>query len=158
MDPDIDVFTKNYDYDLKYRSNREELAKQIYDDKPRKITNDGTDKILNQWQTNTFSKIFSQLDSDQDNIISCYNVNTSALSKELNQIISPIVQEMKQENETLTQEEFVKAMYHLYEVRSYIILSYLTTMIERLCYIITRKKEPNTAALTIIAMLVKHQK
>jgi transcription initiation factor IIE alpha subunit len=93
------------------------LARKYNEDKSFRITNGGTDKILYQLQTNTFKRIFRELDSDQDDIISCYNVNCNSLTKDLARIINPIIKEMKMENETLNENEFVKAMYHLYDVK-----------------------------------------
>jgi hypothetical protein len=98
------------------------LARKYNQDRPVKVVSTGynSDRILNQWQTNTFAKIFKELDSDQDDIISCYNVNQGSLSKDLKRIIHPIINELKQDNESLNEDEFVKAMCHLYEVHTFI--------------------------------------
>jgi hypothetical protein len=114
---DVDVFTRNYECDNKYKANKEELAKKYYDNSSFRITNGGTtDKILSQWQNETYTRLFRQLDSDQDNLISCFNINLNGVSKDILKIIDPIIKEMKQENESLNEDEFVKAMYHLYDV------------------------------------------
>jgi hypothetical protein len=77
----------------------------------------------------TFVKLFNELDSDQDNIISRYCCNINNLDKKLINIINPILTELKQENETLNKEEFIKTMHHLFEIlnmndRNYILQYY----------------------------------
>jgi hypothetical protein len=77
----------------------------------------------------TFAKLFDELDSDQDNIISRYCFNLNSLDKIMINIINPIIIELKQENETLNKDEFIKTMHHLFEIlnmndRNYILQYY----------------------------------
>lgn len=110
-----------YDYANKYNNNKEELSKKYNDEyntmsnKPPIFQNE-TDNIFNKLKEETFIKLFKDLDSDYDDIISSCNVKTKHLPQEINKIIYPLITELRDENETLNKDEFVRAMYHLFEV------------------------------------------
>ena len=59
--------------------------------------------------------MFNLLDSDQDNLITSFSINLNNIPKTILKIIEPLLIELKEDNQTLNQEEFIKAMYKLFE-------------------------------------------
>ena len=107
---------KNYQYANKYRQNREELLKKYSSDSgPVKVTNNSED-IYNKLKEETFADIFKDLDKDGDDKITIININVENLPQEILNILKPIVEELRDEDESLTCTEFVRAMHHLFEV------------------------------------------
>jgi hypothetical protein len=115
-----DVFQSNYEYANKYNQNRENLKSNYEQDYiiknlPQR-TFEKSENIYNKIKTDKYKRIFKLLDSDQDDYISIQNINLKSLPKEIRRIIDPIIVELKEENENLNEEEFVRAMEHLYHV------------------------------------------
>jgi hypothetical protein len=114
------IFNYLYSFANKYNSNkvnREEEnmnnLKKISESKH--VTND-SEYIYQKMKTDTFIKIFKLLDSDCDGIISMYNMDMKKLPASVSKILQPIFKELKEEEETLNEEEFTRACEHLYEV------------------------------------------
>ncbi len=85
--------------------------------------------MLHKIKQQSFARLFDELDSDQDNLISRYCLNINALDMTMKNILNPIITELKQENETLNKDEFIKTMCHMYEMlnmddRNYLISYY----------------------------------
>ena len=55
------------------------------------------------------------MDSDQDGIISGINISINKIPKKIINIIEPLLFELKEENQTLNQDEFILAMGKLFE-------------------------------------------
>ena len=66
-------------------------------------------------QTEVFCNLFNDLDSDQDNIISNYHINTKKLDSNILSIISPLLTEIKENNISLNKNKFIQAMNQLYK-------------------------------------------
>jgi hypothetical protein len=105
-----------YNYKEKYKQNLNNLSSKYNKDLKYNYCDKGTNILITKMKDEVFGKIYNILDSDQDNIISGLNHNIKDIDRQMKRIINPILLELKEENETLTREEFVKAMTHLYEV------------------------------------------
>ena len=76
--------------------------------------------IINNKKLQCFKKIFKLLDSDDnDGKITYKNINIKSVPKDIKNILEPIFTEMKDENETLTESEFVFVCDKLYESLKY---------------------------------------
>ena len=62
---------------------------------------------------NIFSKIFKELDSDEDNLIMPININLNNLKDEIKRIINLLIEELREDNHTLEENEFIDAMNKL---------------------------------------------
>ncbi len=118
-----------YNQKDKYKRNKDILSSKYRSNEKPKLTNPNSDIMLCKMKEQSFARLFEELDSDQDNLISRYCVNTNEIDKTMKNIINPIITELKQENETLNKEEFIKTMCHMYEMlnmedRNYLISYY----------------------------------
>ena len=75
--------------------------------------------IIQQKKMTIARDLFKLLDNDEDGIISRIYVDTRKISKDILKLILPIIKELKNENETLTENEFVNACLHLYQYLNY---------------------------------------
>ena len=111
----IDHYTKLYLYGKKYEQEKNFLAEKFYQEqnKPPQIS-DSTQEIINKKKEKCFKQIFRVLDSDEDNQISSTHMNLSKLPKNIYKILEPIFSELKEENETLNEVEFIFVCEQLY--------------------------------------------
>lgn len=124
----LNVFDRNYNYANQYKQNRIKLS-SLYNTAisfntkqhqsqttPNVIVspNTNTNKIITRVQCIAFSNLFKLLDNDDDGIISAMNMNTKALSHDVYRIIEPIINELKEEEYKLTENEFINVMFNLY--------------------------------------------
>ena len=114
---DIDIFNKNYLYWEKYNLNKKNLYNKFYQKKaePKIYSKLMSEKIINETNRKTFCNLFNLLDSDQDNLITSFSINLNNIPKTILKIIEHLLIELKEDNQTLNQEEFIKAMYKLFE-------------------------------------------
>ncbi len=82
-------------------------------------TNILSNDIFENKKLNSVKKIFKILDKDQDGIISKFSIYTKGLENKILKIISPIIEELKEENESLSEKEFVIACMRLYDMLCY---------------------------------------
>jgi hypothetical protein len=82
-------------------------------------------QIVTQAKINAFIKIFSRLDSDQDNQISLDHINLESLPLQTLRILKPIFSELEDMAESISREEFIDACERLYYVsaQSFILIS-----------------------------------
>ena len=115
----IDVFNKNYSYYKKYNFNKIQLIKKYYKDNDinsNKICpKEKTEKLLNDLYSKVFTKLFNDLDSDQDNLITSLSINTNDIPDYILKILKPILKELKDDNQTLNCEEFILVMIRLFD-------------------------------------------
>ena len=114
----IDVFNKNYLYYKKYDSNKEKLYNKYYynhTNEPHIYSKVQSDKLLNEANHKAFCNLFKELDSDQDNLITSLNINLSNIPDNILKILEPLLIELKEDNQTLNQDEFIRAMNRLFE-------------------------------------------
>lgn len=115
------IFNNLYSYAQKFSKNKYERQKELQTSIKKAsgsihTTND-SEIILMKKKEEIFKKIFRILDSDQDNQISSVNIDLKRIPTNISSILNPIISELKEENETLNENEFVRACEHLYEVR-----------------------------------------
>jgi len=82
-------------------------------------TSNNSYNIFLNLKENCFKFIFKILDSDNDNLISAFYLNKKDLPDNINRVLAPIFAELKVDNETLNETEFIKAMQHLFEMLTY---------------------------------------
>lgn len=75
--------------------------------------------IINNVKISVFKRLFNLLNKDGDNVISGFNINLRKLPPTILNVLDPIIKELKQDEETLNESEFVKACEHLYEMLSF---------------------------------------
>lgn len=120
----ISIFDKNYSYYKKYDFNKKQLYKKFYKENDKNnnriCSKEKTDKLLNDLYVKTFTRLFKDLDSDQDDLITSLNINTSNVPKPILKIITPILNELKDDNQTLNCEEFILVMIRFFEDISFV--------------------------------------
>ena len=111
----IDHYTKLYLYGKKYAQEKNYLAEKYYHEqnRPPQIS-DTTQEIINKKKEKCFKLIFKALDSDEDDQISSNHMNINKLPKNIIKILDPIFNELKEENETLNEVEFIFVCEQLY--------------------------------------------
>ena len=114
----INIFDKNYLYYEKYNNNKEKLIKKYNNEntnKPIFYSKFQTDKIINESNIKAFTNLFNDLDSDQDNIITGTHICLTKIPKFVLKIIEPLLNELKEDHQSLNKEEFIKVMNKLFE-------------------------------------------
>jgi len=119
-----DIFEKLYNQALRHKQEKEQNANKLffevnYGNKPD--INSETDFIYNKIKKDVFSKIFKILDYDYDEVITGDNIfiGFKKLDDDLKKIIEPLAIQLRDENETLIESEFIRAMEDLYELSNY---------------------------------------
>ena len=111
------VFQINYDYAMRYKQNKEEMAVHNYhmwlSKGKEKLCNE-TDRIYNEKKIDSFKYIFELLDSDEDGKISAVYLNRKALGKTIDEIISPIIEQIIQQRTVIEESDFIQAMEVLF--------------------------------------------
>ena len=116
------TFKNLYNDAQKTQKKNEKLAQLIQNSEcpfSENYTNNESNEIFQKKKLNAFSKIFNKLDKDQDGLITKLNVETKNLPTKIVKIIEPIVNELKEENETLNENEFKTACDRLYDMLTY---------------------------------------
>ena len=113
----IDIFKKNYLYWKKYNLDKEKLYDKFYENSngPIFYNKIKSDKIVSEANKKAFINLFNVLDSDQDDLITSVSINLNNVPNNIIKIIEPLLIELKEDNQTLNQEEFIKAMNKLFE-------------------------------------------
>ena len=111
----IDHYTKLYLYGQKYQQEKNFLTEKYYQNqiKTPKFC-ESTEDIINKKKEKSFKQIFKILDGDEDSKISSTHINISKLPKNIVKILQPIFNELKEENETLNELEFIFVCEQLY--------------------------------------------
>lgn len=71
--------------------------------------------IIDDYTQKIFEMLFRTLCAQDTNILDGNNVITEGLPEEVGVLIFPLIEELKEQNETLTGEEFLMACKHLYK-------------------------------------------
>ena len=113
----MDIFNKNYLYWKKYNLDKENLYNKFYEQnyEPIFYSKIISDKLINESNRKAFSNLFNVLDSDQDDLITSVSINLNNVPQKILKIIEPLLIELKEDNQTLNQDEFIKAMNKLFE-------------------------------------------
>ena len=115
----LDVYTRNYTIAKQEEDKRDTLYNKYYRNKkenPISVQNSKRQnkKIIDKIHKSVFDTIFKELDSDQDGLISPIHINTEKLPNQILTIIEPLINELKDDNQTLSNEDFINAMNSLY--------------------------------------------
>jgi hypothetical protein len=118
----MDIFNKNYLYWKKYSLNKENLYNKFYENKgePNFYSKIISDKLVHESNRKAFINLFNILDSDQDDLITSVSINLNNIPEKIIKIIEPLLIELKEDNQTLSQEEFIRAMNKLFENISFL--------------------------------------
>lgn len=118
--PTANQGSRLYSYAAKFQANLNEKSNEVeqlhHVLSNRVNTCSGSNNIYNNRKESSFKEIFSILDGDREKVISTYNLKTKNLPENINKILNPIYKEIREDNETLTKDEFVRAMNHLFDV------------------------------------------
>jgi hypothetical protein len=93
--------------------------KYFKDNSNYKRTDIKSSKIIEGIKQKIFKKIFSYLDYEETGIINGQTVDINSLPEKIRSIINPLIKELKEQNETLSDEEFSMACDHLFTVNFY---------------------------------------
>lgn len=81
----------------------------------KKISNK-SEKITNEIKNAVFTRIFEMLDVDNEGRLTGHNIDPNYLPDNLKKIFEPLLNELKEQDESLTHDEFLMACEHLYGV------------------------------------------
>ena len=114
-------FLRLYNYAQKYRQNYiEKYNDSNYNGIDQCVfTSERSNNIVNSKKEEVFRRIFRLLDGDEDGIISRIYVDTRRVPKEIMKLLNPIITELKSENETLNEREFIIACSHMYNLMNF---------------------------------------
>ena len=113
-------YNRQYLYGQKYEKRKQYLTEKFYEDKFKspeccQMTND----IFNHKKEKTFKKLFKILDGDNDGKISSNCINIKHLPIDIQNILEPIIYELKEENEILNETEFIFVCERYYQTLKY---------------------------------------
>ncbi|MCQ2816034.1 MAG: hypothetical protein MJ252_02100 [archaeon] len=111
------VFDKNYDYANIYENKKKDLKLKYNNSVKSNLamkTKNNSDKLMEDIYKDMFSKLFKELDSDQDNQITPLTICLKRTDPKILKIIEPLLNEMKEDNQSLDSDEFISAMTRLY--------------------------------------------
>ena len=112
------VFNKLYAYKNVHHSNSSNKHIQRYHTIETTFqvvnSNNKNERMLKEKRRKIFTSVFNVLDSDGDNLINARCINYNVLNDELQRILKPVYKELKDENETLSCNEFVQVCEVLY--------------------------------------------
>ena len=114
-----DVFTNLYLYSKRYKENKKKLETDIYKKKEHNKASRSSAQIIGDKRTKVFKQLFTLLDGDGDNLITSISVNINRIPENIRKILEPIFKELKEENETLNEIEFVSVCEQLYQMLPY---------------------------------------
>jgi hypothetical protein len=76
--------------------------------------NEKSKEIVEDIHTKIFIYLFENLADKETNIIDGKNLDMSEIPEKIRNILTPLMDELKEQNETLTLDEFIMASKHLY--------------------------------------------
>jgi hypothetical protein len=117
-----DVFTKLYDLskfrDMKSKDNLNKHLEEIQRLAEAKLMTDKTEEINNRLKKDSYIKLFEKLDYDNDSIIKYDNKLEQIIKENFNETVgrylAPIVECLKNQDETLNVEEFSVTMDQIF--------------------------------------------
>ena len=117
-----DIFNNLYSDHKKQIIKKQQVEKEINEKfcPLETFASEQSNEIFIKQKVNCFEKIFYILDKDQDGIISKFNIYTNGLPKNIQKILSPIIIELKEDNETLNKDEFSAACFKLYDTLEFL--------------------------------------
>ena len=120
----IDIFDNLYQEHIRKATKLEkQINEQLNSEYIKRIqghVNNTSIELIEIKKEKAFRKIFRQLDKDKDDLITKLNIDMRALPIDIQNIIEPIIVELKRENVTLNEEEFINACFKLYECLGFV--------------------------------------
>ena len=118
-----DAYISNFLFARKYSYNKKQKEEYINNTFIKKAnmshSNTETNQIYDKLKDKAFSKLFKELDSDSDGLITAVNFDLKSISDDVVSILLPILNELKIENETLNEKEFLLACDQLFKMLDY---------------------------------------
>lgn len=103
--------TMTHDTSIKKQKKKNTIKQEM-----KKSLNCTSEEIFETKKALAFKKIFKVLDLDDDGEISSITMNKKGLSKTMSKILMPLIDEMKECSETITEKEFIGICNKLYQV------------------------------------------
>lgn len=117
------IFDHLYSISDKQKAKKEylvnEIGENIKKETEKKYASTDSQEIINKIKISVFKRLFNLLNSSGDDIISAFNINLRKLPITILNILEPIIKELKHDEETLNENEFIKACEHLYDMLSF---------------------------------------
>jgi hypothetical protein len=95
------------------------MEENIKRETAKKYASSDSQMIINKIKTTVFRRLFKLLNSDGDEVISAFNINLRKVPPTILSLLDPIINELKQDEETLNENEFIRACEHLYDMLSF---------------------------------------
>lgn len=117
------VFDKLYNYH-KFKKEKEKQNQTILDNEihrlsESRLSSSRSNQLYDDLKSKAFNQLFELINEDEK---VSYNEelekNLKIINKEIFINMSPLLEELKEQNESLNREEFILAMHHLYEMLS----------------------------------------
>jgi hypothetical protein len=114
------IYNYLHSFANKYTNNKykriEEIEENIKKTAETKYATNDSEHLFHKMKIDVFHKIFKLLDNNKDGTLSIYNLDIKRLPNNISKILDPIFRELKEEEETLNEAEFITACDHLYNV------------------------------------------
>lgn len=114
-----DVFTNLYLYNKRYKENKKKLETDIYKETEQNKAIKSSTQMIDDKRKKIFKHLFNLLDGDGDNLITSISININRIPENIRKILDPIFKELKEENETLNEIEFISVCEQLYPMLPY---------------------------------------
>ena len=118
-----DVFNNLYIYNQIYSQRKNETNQQINQKEKQvantKNVNESSNVLIENKKLNSFKKIFSLLDGDEDGLINSINMNKKNLPNKVKDILNPIFSWLQNEKESINEEDFICIMEQFYSYLPY---------------------------------------
>ena len=122
------IFNNLYAYAEKYKDNQykrdNKMKHEILNMSNMKKISDNSNEILQRKKNEIFKNIFRCFDVDEDGLISIFTIDSKKIPSDIYQIIKPIIEELKEYQGSITENEFVNECNLLFEV-SYLYICYI---------------------------------
>ena len=123
------IFNNLYAYAEKYKDNQykrdNKMKHEILDMSNMKKMSDNSNEILQRKKNEIFKRIFRCFDVDEDGLISIFTIDTKKIPNDIYQIIKPIIEELKEYQGSITENEFVNECNILFDVSYLYIYIYI---------------------------------
>ena len=116
------VFNELYSDSEKYKIKKEELEKKVLELEQFNTefkASARSEEMYDKQKNIAFEKIFKRLDNDKDGKISINDINLTGISKRIVKIISPIIDELKNNKNSISSVEFTKKCEGIYSDLNY---------------------------------------
>lgn len=123
------IFNNLYAYAEKYKDNQykrdNKMKHEILDMSNMKKISDNSNEILQRKKNEIFKSIFRCFDVDEDGLISIFTIDCKKIPNDIYQIIKPIIEELKEYQGSITENEFVNECNILFDVSYLYIYIYI---------------------------------